>query len=134
MKRQILLTLLIALASSLNFAGAILLNVVWKIDLLLYMPLAFMMSFLMGVILVNMGRSLISACVSLFLSSAIVTAVMTLPPVIIGEGASVIDEALMSTLNAVSRILLFNLVVCILGALVGSLVGELLEPFEEIEI
>lgn len=134
MKKPKMLNLLILLTTSLNYAGGIISNIVWKLDLLIYMPLIFIMSCLMGIILVNMGKSLIYACVSLFLSTAIVTAIMTMPPVIIGEGASVIDEAVMSTLNAVSRILIFNLVVCIFGALLGSMIGELLEPFEEIKI
>lgn len=134
MQKPTILNWFILLTSSLNYAGAILLNIVWKLDLLIYLPLIFIVSCLTGIVLVDFEKSLVYACVSLFLSTVIVTAIMTVPPLIIGEGPKVINEALMSALNAVSRILLFNLVACIVGALLGSMIGELVEPFEEIEI
>lgn len=134
MQKRMMLNSVILLTSSLNYAGIVILNIVWKFDLLLYLLAIFFVSCLMGVILVDIKKSLIYACASLFSSAAIVTAIMLLPPLIIGEGASVISDTVMSTLNAISKLLLFNLMFCIIGAIVGSMIGELWEPLEEIDI
>lgn len=124
----------IVLASSLNYAGATLLNLIWSWEFYLLLPILAVTSFLMGMTVVNMKRAIVYATISIFLGSTLVTVIMSAPPMLLSESPATVDAAITVALSQVSELLIFNIIVCILGAAMGSLVGELQEPIEEFEI
>lgn len=134
MRRKMVFQLGIVSASTLNFAGTTLLIIIWNWDLSLFLPILVVSSCLMGMTVVDIKRAIAYACVSVFLGSALVMAIISTPPILLGEGPMRIDAAITTALTAVSKLLIFSLTLYILSALLGSFVGELLEPLEEYEI
>lgn len=124
----------IVLASSLNYAGVALLNLIWTWEFHLLLPILTITSFLMGMTVVNMKRAIVYATISIFFGSTLVTAIMSAPPMLLSESPAKVDAAIVAGLSRVSYLLIINVVVCIFGVAMGSLVGEWLEPIEEFEI
>jgi len=133
-KKMLTSEVALVLASCVNYASVILLNTIWRLDLGVLLPVLFIVTFLMGVVALDTKKALVYAVIAVFLGTAIVTAVMVAPPILLGEGGSVIDSALNTALNAVSKLLIFTVVISIISALLGSVVGEWMEPITEFEV
>jgi len=133
-KGRLISEVAVVLALSANYMSITLLNTVWRLETFLLFPMLLIVSLLMGMVTMDTKKALIYACITVFIGTALTTLVMVLPPMVLGEGASVVDSALNTALISVSKLLIFSVVVFIVGAILGSFLGEWLEPIEEFEI
>jgi len=90
-KRMLLWHVAMALASIMNYASIALLNAVWRLEISVLLPVLFIMTLLMGMMAMETKKALIFACLSIFWGTALVTFVMVVPPVLLREGATVVD-------------------------------------------
>ena len=124
----------VVLVSCTNYTSVTLLNTIWGLDLSVLLPILFIESILMGMITIDTKKALVYACTTIFFGTALATLVMATPPILLGEGAATVDSVLNTALMALSKLLIFNIIVFIIGALLGSFAGEWLEPIEGFEI
>jgi len=133
-KGKLIWEVAVVLALSANYMSITLLNTVWRLETFLLFPMLLIVSLLMGMVTMDTKKALIYACITVFIGTALTTLAMVLPPIVLGEGASVVDSALNTALISVSKLLIFSVIVFIVGAILGSFLGEWLEPIEEFEI
>jgi len=132
-KKMLITEVAVVLASSINYTSVTLLNSIWRLELYVLIPMLFIVTFLMGLITIDTKKALVYAISGIFFGTALATAVMVAPAILLGEGGSIVDSALNTALNAVSKFLIFSVVVSIISALMGSVVGELVEPITDFQ-
>lgn len=121
---QRLWEMLVIIASSLNYVSAYLLSVIWQLDLSFYLPLIFAISFFIGTLIGDAKKSFICTFLSLGIGTALAAAIVSLPPVLLGERLFVISASLAVAFSSFSRLIIIGLVVNLLGVLLGSLLSE----------
>ena len=122
--RRIYWNLGVILMSSISFTGAILLSIVWHLDVFFYLVIAFFISCIVGAMAVDIKKSFILTYASMILGSAVATIIFLAPHALFSRNQVEFDLAAISLFTVLGKIVLIGLVVYFLGALLGSYVGE----------
>jgi hypothetical protein len=118
------LNLSLILLSAVCYTGAILLTIVWDLNIFLYLVVAFIISCLLGAVAVDIKKSIILAYVSMILGSVAATAIFLAPHALFSRNPIEFDYAAISLFTVLAKIILLGLIVYFLGALVGAYLGE----------
>ncbi|RLI46780.1 hypothetical protein DRO69_02310 [Candidatus Bathyarchaeota archaeon] len=115
----VLKNLCIILALSVNYTCGLILNLILRVEIAYLLFFAFSSSFLAGILVRSIGRSIFCVCFSIVLSLGI-TMVLISAPLLVEYGVIIVGPTLQSLLPR----MIFVLFVAFLGILAGSLVGE----------
>jgi len=127
----------VLLASSLNYASALTLSVIWRLDPFLHLvPLIFAIACLVGFMVIDLKRSLIYTYVALFVGVVIATSLLSAPMMMNTASAEEISASAQIILGAMSRVLIVGVIVCVLGMFLGCFLGDWAQEqtFDQIEI
>lgn len=124
MPRKLLWKFGLILASSLNYTGALMLNTFWHVELYYYLPIVFLISTMLGILTIDLRDALIYTCISLVLSAIISVVIVSAPPILFGESSLTIDAAVQLAMTSVTRLLIFGIIICIVGTMLGCFLGE----------
>jgi hypothetical protein len=122
--RETLWNLGLILSSTICYTGALLLSIIWHLDILLYIVLAFFISCLLGAMAVDIRKSFIFTYVSMIMGTVAATAIFLIPHALIQESTVEFNFAVISLLTVIGKMVLIGLVIYFLGALIGSYLGE----------
>jgi len=109
--------LLIILALSINYTCGFALTTILKMEAAYMLLITFFASFLAGIIIKNLGRGILYACISLVLSIFQIAIVFSAPLLLQGI-------ILFASLDIVLRPIIFVVVISIIGIVVGGLIGN----------
>lgn len=124
MLQKVMSILGLTIASSINYAFAYVLRIIWGVEIYYFILLVFIFAVLFGVVAANMERTIIITAISLLLGAVIGFALIISPTLVFGESITVVNVATMTTIQAISTHLLFSLVVGFFGAILGFFLGE----------
>lgn len=96
---------------------------VFNIDLVYFLVMVLILSFMAGVLVMDIERSIFYVCFSVFLG-AIITIVLLLAPLIANGEMLMVSYLLPLTISNVVVSLVFSIFISLVGAAFGSLVGE----------
>lgn len=122
-RRKFLKESLIVLASCVNYTCALLLTILFDVEIIAFLLIATVLSLFVSIVISNVGRSLAYVCVALILGAAITVVLLVLPPLSYGEMWAV-NYALEPAVSSVVRLLLFGLVFSFVGSIIGSLASD----------
>ncbi len=122
--RRAFFDLSLILLSTICYTGAILLAIIWDLNILLYLVAAFIISALLGAVAVDIRKSIIFAYVSMVLGSVVATAIFLAPHALFSRNPVEFDYAAINLFTVLAKIILIGLIVYFLGALVGAHLGE----------
>lgn len=126
MKHRFLGDFAIVLALCLSYSTAYILNIIWMWDISYSLAIMFILSFL-AAFLTELSRSILHVLVSLALSTAVTTGIVSAPPIILSRSPEVVDYAILMSLNVISKLILISVPLCLLGVIAGSFCAELIE-------
>ena len=116
--------LAVVIASSFNYAGACLLVAIWGVNPAYYLMMIFAISVMIGAVIVDLRDSIIYTYVSMGIGIVIATAIFMAPYMLFQEPVYRVNAAIMVFFSAITKAILFGLIVYFLGALFGSYLGE----------
>ncbi len=122
--KSLLWNLGLVLASSINFAGAFLLAFFWKINLVLYCVIVVVLSCLLGTMMVDVKKSLVSVYVSMVLGLVITVALTLAPHLAVSQSAVMLNLAVIAVFTILGKLILVSIIFYFLGALFGCFIGE----------
>jgi len=122
--RRLLWNLCLVVAASFNYASVSLLLIVWNLDLLYYLPLVFIISCMIGVLVVDITRSIIYAYACMAIGHIIAIAIFLSPYLIFEESVQRTNVAVMAVLNSLVKVFLVSAIIYFFGAILGCFVGE----------
>lgn len=125
--------LCVILLSAISFAGACLMVVPWGFHIFTYLPVAFIISLLIGLTIVDIKRSIVYAVASMVLGSVIAATILLAPYSIFAASVSRVNIAGVLILSTIAKIFLLSAFVPIVGSAVGSFLGEGTLPKSESE-
>lgn len=111
-------------ASSLNYASVSLLVIVWRLDIFYYLPMVFIISCMIGALVVDITKSIIYTYTCMIIGYMITIATFLLPYVIFAESVERINLAIIAVLNTIVKVFFISAIVYFLGAIVGCFLGE----------
>lgn len=111
-------------ASVLSFASACLMILLWNLELLYFMPIAFAISFLIGFLIIDVKRSVLYTYVSMILGKILATTVFLAPYVIYQESVAATNYAAVVVLSVMAKLFVTTVIVYFLGAMFGCFIGE----------
>lgn len=114
----------IFVASSLNYAGVMVLLVFWKTDLIQYILLMLGASLMMGAILVDVDKAFIYSFSGLIVGTTLAIAIYMAPYNIFGESVGAVNVATLVVLSLVGKHLLIGVAPYLVGTILGCLIGE----------
>lgn len=112
------------IASSLNFAAANLLIMIWRFELPFYMLTVFVLSVLIGALALTIQKSILIAYASMFGGLIIASAIYFAPYVIFAESTVRINLSATVLFSFMAKVFLVSAVLYFLGAIVGCFLGE----------
>jgi hypothetical protein len=122
--RKLLWNLCLLVASSFNYASVSLLLIVWNLDLLYYLPLVFIISCMIGALVVDIAKSIIYTYACMTIGHIIAIAIFLFPYLIFEESVQRTNVAVMAVLNSLVKVFLVSAIVYFFGAILGCFVGE----------
>lgn len=121
--KRLLRELLILLASCLNYACVFLLTVLFHFDISIFLIIMTALSFLVSILVLNIGRSIAYVSFSLIIGAVICIIALLSPPLVYGETWA-LNYALEAAIQPVIRLALFGIVFSFIGAILGSFAGD----------
>jgi hypothetical protein len=121
---KILWNIVLVLSASICYAGAILWSIIWRLDILLYIVVGFLISALLGAIIVDIKRSVASAYISMLLGSLIAVVLFLAPHALFSKSSTEFDFAAIALLTILGKMVLIGLIFYFLGAFLGCYLGE----------
>ena len=118
-------------ASSFNYAGASLLVIVWSLNIFYYLPMVFVISCMIGAIVVDVRRSIIYTYTCMVIGHMIATVMFLLPYIIFAESVGRVNVAIIVVLNTLVKVFLISAILYFLGAMLGCFLGE--KSFKQIQ-
>lgn len=112
------------MASSLNYAAANLLVIIWGFELHYYLLAVFIISLLIGALALNIQKSIIIAYSSMFGGLLIASAIYFAPYAIFAESNVRINLSATVLFSFLAKIFLVSAVLYFLGAILGCFLGE----------
>ena len=129
--RRLLWNLFLVVASSFNYASISLLVIVWKLDLLYYLPMVFIISCMIGAVVVDITRSIIYTYTCMVIGHTIAIAIFLFPYIVFAASVQRTNAAIMVVLNILVKVFLVSAIVYFFGAILGCFLGEkLLEQIQ----
>jgi hypothetical protein len=122
-RRRFLKESLIVLASCVDYACVFFLTILFHVDISVFLLIMTVLSFLVSILVLNVGRSLAYVCFSLVTGAAISVVLLLSPPLAYGEMLAV-NYALEAAIQPVVRLLLFAMVFSFVGAIIGSFASD----------
>jgi hypothetical protein len=122
-RRRFLRESLIVLASCVNYACVFLLTILFHVNISVFLLIMTVLSFLVSILVSNVGRSIAYVCFSLVTGAAITVVSMLSPPLAYGEMLAV-NYALEATIQPIVRLFLFAIVFSFVGAILGSFASD----------
>lgn len=122
--KSLLWNVSLVLVSSVNFAGAFLLAFFWKIDLVHYCAIVFLLSCLLGTMLIDLTKSIVSVYASMSLSLVIIVALTLAPHLLFTASITSLDFAAIAVFTILGKLILVSIIFYFLGALLGCFIGE----------
>lgn len=114
----------VIIASSLNYAAANLLIIIWGIDLFYYSLVIFILSVMIGTIVSNITKSIIYAYTSMVGGLLIASTIFFAPYMMFGESVERFNIAAIVFFSFLAKVFLVSVVLYFLGALLGCFIGE----------
>jgi len=124
MRQKLIWSLCLAIASSINYAFAFALRIIWDVDLYAFIFIVFIFGFVFGLVMANIERTIIFTGVSLILGAIIGSALIISPTMVYSESSTEVNLAILTTIHAVSVHLLFSSIAGFFGAILGVILGE----------
>lgn len=112
------------IASSLNYAAANLLIIIWRIELFYYLPMVFMLSVMIGALILSVSKSIICAYSSMIGGLIIASTIFLAPYVIFAEDVVRFNIAATVLFSFLSKVFLVSVVLYFLGAILGCILGR----------
>ena len=122
----------VVVASCFNYAGACLLIILWRIDIFYYLPIAFVISCMIGLLIVDVERSVIYTLICTVMGNAIAAAILLSPYMIFAEDVGSTNVASYLVLSSIAKLFLISVTVYFLGAALGCFLGEKISEQNEI--
>lgn len=124
-KGRFLVELLLLLALTTNFAFSYMLPLLWKEEGVLYFFTLIMLSFITGMMILNVKKTFIYFCICSVTGAILAAEVYILPAVIFGELWK-IDLAIASLVPVLARGVVINLAFCVFVAIIGCYIGQVI--------
>ncbi len=96
----------------------------WGFHIFTYLPVAFLISLLIGLTIVELKRSIVYAIASTVLGSAIASTILLAPYSIFAASVGRVNIAGVLILSTIAKIFLLSAFVPFVGAAFGSFLGE----------
>lgn len=122
-RKRFLKESLIVLASCFNYACVFLLTVLFHLDISIFLITMTALSFLISILVLNVGRSIGYVAFSLIVGAVISILALLSPPLFYGDTWAV-NFQLESVVQPVVRLTLFGIVFSFVGSILGSFVGD----------
>lgn len=122
MRQRVSLMIILTIASSLNFAGIYILNLLWKVDIIYSSILLFLSGLINGILSKKIQESIIASYVSAILGAIIATIIIVGPVMIYSP--EIIDLAITGAISCVGRILIICFVIITFSTLIGVFMSE----------
>lgn len=120
--REFTKNLLVLLGLCINCTCAFTAAIFLRLDFFSFLALVFFFSFLVGILVPDLNRSLIVTFLSVLAGAAITVGLYLSPPLLAGK-AFLIDFVIEEILSAIAPFFLFGIVCAFLGTMVGSLLS-----------
>lgn len=114
----------VVIACCFNYAGACLLIILWRIDIFYYLPIAFIISCMIGLLIVEIERTVIYTILCMVIGNAMAAAILLSPSVIFKASVGEVNIASFLVLSSIGKLFLVSAVVYFLGAIFGCFLGE----------
>lgn len=112
------------IASSLNYAAANLLIIIWRFELPYYLLMVFILSVIIGTLALDIHKSILIAYASMFGGLLIASAIYFAPYVIFAESVVRFNIAATVLFSFLAKVFLVSAVLYFLGAILGCSLGE----------
>jgi len=114
----------VVVASCFNYAGAGLLIILWKIDIFYYLPIAFIISAMIGLLIVEIERSIIYTIVCVVVGNVMAAGILFSPYIVFAESAGSINIASLLIFGSIGKLFLVSVAVYFVGVALGCFLGE----------
>lgn len=121
---KILWNIGLVLSASICYAGAVLWSIIWRLDILLYIVVAFLISTLLGAMIIDIKRSVASTYISMLLGSLIAIVIFLAPHALFAKSSTEFDFAAIALFTILGKMILIGLIFYFLGAFLGAYLGE----------
>jgi len=111
-----------------NVACLFIISIVWRIDILGFILLVFLVSFAFGAVIANLARTVAYNLIAIIAGTALAVAFFALPQIMFAE-----TESIMLVLSYIGRLLLIGMIVYFVGAFLGSFLVEMRIEKSELE-
>lgn len=115
---------IIMLALCVNYIFAHVLLYIWQVDFIYYVVTIFVASFLGGVVVTNLTRSILYVASSLVVGGVVGIGITIAPLIIYQADPLIINAVILYYSGDLGKILLLSLPLCIIVALIGCFLGE----------
>jgi hypothetical protein len=122
-RRRLLRESFIVLASCVNYACVFLLTILFHLDISVFLITTTALSFLVSILVLNVGRSIAYVSFSLVVG-AIICIIAELSPLLVSGDTWAINYTLEAAIQPIVRLALFGIVFSFFGSIVGSLLGD----------
>lgn len=122
-RKKFLRESLILLASLLHHTCALLVTIIFKLEIVLLLVVVMALGFLVSIFTVNFKRSITYACFSLIVGS-IITILLLLSPLMLSGQMWQINYVLEPVIHSVMRLLPFSFVFSFFGTILGNFIIE----------
>lgn len=142
MLRRTLLEIGAMMALGANYAAVCVIAFVWGPDafarvggahseLLIYILILFIVSLLFGALIIDMKKTLFYTIGSIVIGIALATAIISAPSVMSPGDIILLDFSITVALATVSRLFVVGITFMIVGAILGSFVGDMVSELPE---
>lgn len=114
----------VVVASCFNYAGAGLLVILWKMDIFYYLPIAFIISCMIGLLIVEIERSVIYTVVCVVVGNAMAAGMLFAPYLIFAAGVGSVNIASLLIFSSIGKLFLVSVAVYFVGVILGCFLGE----------
>jgi len=114
----------VIVASSFNYVGACLLILIWKMDIFIYLPIAFAISCMIGLLVVEIERSIIYTIACVIMGHAMAAAILLSPHTIFQASVGEFNIAGTVVLGSIGKLFLVSAAAYFLGVIFGCFLGE----------
>lgn len=122
-KKNIFLNITVIIGLSTSQAASYLAVVIFKLQLFYYMLIVFAFTFLFSIYLENLSKALFYAIASTITGLIISLIVVIIPPLIF-QDTFLIDLTVNLYLGLEVKLLLFNIVICLISSIIGGMISE----------
>lgn len=114
----------VVVASCFNYAGACLLIILWRMDIFYYLPIALLISCMIGLLIVEIEKSIIYTIVCVVVGNAMAAGMLFAPYIIFAGSVGSVNIAGTTIFSSIGKLFLVSVAVYFVGVVLGCFLGE----------